>query len=98
MIKMSINELGNFDLRKVLFKIGKLGFSRIFLETGLNLFTNFLKNRLINDLYIFVSNKKIGKNGYNSFKNYMKRNLNNKSKQKQRVNLFGDQMILYRMK
>ncbi len=98
MIKMSINELGNFDLRKVLFKIGKLGFSRIFLETGLNLFTNFLKNRLINDLYIFVSNKKIGKNGYNSFKKYMKKNLNNKSKQKQRVNLFGDQMLLYRMK
>ena len=98
MIKMPINELGDFDLEKILLKINRLGFSRVFLEAGLNLFTNFLRSGLINDLYIFVSNKKLGKNGYKDFKKYMKPYLINKNKFVEKVNLLGDTMLFYRMK
>ena len=46
-------------------KIYKMSYGRIFIETGLTL--NFLlKNNLIQDLYIFKSDKKLGKIGKNN--------------------------------
>jgi len=46
-------------------KIYKLGYSRVLLETGLIFLSTVVKNKLINNLYLFKSNKnlrKIGKN------------------------------------
>ena len=47
MIKIPLNKDGNLDLRKALIKASQLGFTRIFLESGLNLTTNFLNENSI---------------------------------------------------
>ena len=47
-------------------KIYQLGYSRIFVETGLTFLNTLLKNKLIHDLYIFKSDIKMGKNGKNN--------------------------------
>ena len=36
------------------------------IESGLTLIKNLIKNKLINDLYIFRSGKKLGNNGKNN--------------------------------
>ena len=55
-------------------KIYKLGYSRVLLETGLIFLNAVIKNKLINNLYLFKSNrnlKKIGKN--NISPNFLKK-------------------------
>ena len=47
-------------------KIYKKGYSRVLIETGLTFLNTLLKNNLLNDLYIFKSNKKLGINGTNN--------------------------------
>ena len=47
-------------------RIYKMGYSRILVESGLTILNNLLKNKLINDLYIFKTNNKLGKNGRNN--------------------------------
>ena len=54
----------NFYL--LLKKIYSMGYSKILVETGLTFLNNLLKKRLINELYIFKSNYKLGKNGFNN--------------------------------
>ena len=45
-LKIPIDIDGNLDLREVLINAKELGFFRIFLESGLNLTTNFLNRNL----------------------------------------------------
>ena len=55
-------------------KIYKLGYSRVFLETGLIFLDTIIKNKLINNLYLFKSNidlDRIGKN--NISPNFLKK-------------------------
>ena len=47
-------------------KLYKIGYSRIFVETGLVFLNSLIKNKLINDLYIFKSNNILGKKGKNN--------------------------------
>ena len=54
----------NFYL--LLKKIYSMGYSKILVETGLTFLNNLLKKRLINELYIFKSNNKLGINGFNN--------------------------------
>ena len=98
LVKTSLNEDGNFDLENILVKVKLLGFSRIFLESGLNLTTSFLKKGLVNDFQLFISSKNIGKNGNNSFRKNMKFFLRNKKFTTEKVNLFGDKLISYSVK
>ncbi len=49
-------------------KIYKLGYSRIFVEAGLTFLNSLITNKMIHDLYIFKSGKKLGKNGKNNDK------------------------------
>ena len=92
---MPLSNKGNFDLEEILLRIKLLGFSRIFLESGISLIGNFLKEALVSNLYIFESSRKLGKNGSKSMKRYM--NLINKNKKNQeKVNLFGDKLVKYR--
>ncbi len=97
-IKMTPNSSNNFDLISVLRQIKLLGFSRIFLESGLKLTKAFLANFLIDDFHLFISQNSIGRSGKNSFKknieilNKSKRILNNK------VNLLGDTLLSFRLK
>ena len=98
LIKTSLGEDGNFDLKNILMKVKILGFSRIFLESGLNLTTNFLNKGLVDDFQLFISSKNLGKNGNNSFKKNMKLFFKNKKFTNEKVNLFGDKLISYRIK
>jgi diaminohydroxyphosphoribosylaminopyrimidine deaminase/5-amino-6-(5-phosphoribosylamino)uracil reductase len=62
-----INKLDNKnDLNLLYKKIYKIGYSRIFIETGLTFLNFLLKNKMIHDLYIFKSDKTLGKNGKNN--------------------------------
>ena len=55
-------------------KIYKLGYSRIFVECGLTFLNTLIKNKLINDLYIFKNDNKLGANGKNNTSSeYLKR-------------------------
>ena len=43
-----------------------MGYSRILVESGLTLLNHLIKNKLINDLYVFQTDNKLGKNGRNN--------------------------------
>ena len=98
LVRFPLSKDENFNLKDVLLKIKKLGFSRIFLESGLKMTTHFLKNELIDDFKLFVSNKKIGKNGNNSFKENMKYLSKRKELLNENIYLYGDKLFSYRIK
>ena len=98
LINIPLNEDENFDLRNILMKVKLLGFSRIFLESGLNLTTNFLNRGLVDVLQLFISSKKLNMNGNNSFKRTMKSFLKKEQVTNEKVNLFADKLISYRVK
>ena len=55
-------------------KIYKLGYSRVLLETGLIFLSTVIKNKLINKLYLFKSNKNLRKIGKNNISpNFLKK-------------------------
>ena len=70
-----INSLKNKeDFEKLNKKIYKLGYSRMFIETGLTFLKSLIKNKIINDLFIFKSKNKLGKKGKNNISiNYLKK-------------------------
>ena len=96
--KIPLDNTGNLDLRKSLIKAKKLGFSRIFIETGIKLTSSFFDMKLIDDFKLFISGKKIGKNGQESMKSFFRSYLKNKKKIVEKVNLSGDQLISYKIK
>ena len=96
--KISLNSNGHIDLKKALIKAKKLGFSRIFLESGIKLTTNFLKENLVNNLNIFISNKKLNKDGQGSIKKYFTTLLKKKKFKVEKVNLFDEKLISYKIK
>ena len=98
LIKTPLSEDENFDLKYILVKVKLLGFARIFLESGLNLTTNFLNKGLVDDFQLFISSKNLGKNGNHSFKKNMKLFFKNRKFTNEKVNLFGDKLISYRIK
>ena len=62
-----INSLENkYDFDFLIKKIYKMGYSRILVETGLTFLNALIKNRLINDLYIFHTNYNLKKKGKNN--------------------------------
>jgi diaminohydroxyphosphoribosylaminopyrimidine deaminase/5-amino-6-(5-phosphoribosylamino)uracil reductase len=79
------------DYEDIFRKLNKMGYSRIFVESGLT-FLNYLKsNNLINTLYLFQSNNKLGKNGINNkFTEWIKKKI---PKNKVKVNLFEDKLF-----
>ena len=98
MIKFPLDNNHNFNLKNLLNRIKLMGFSRIFLEAGSNLTSNFLKENLIDDFHLFMSNKKIKKHGLNSFKENMKFLFLKKSLKLQKINLFGEKLLTYNLK
>ena len=98
LIKFPLNNNGNFNLKNILKRINLLGYSRVFIECGEHLASNFLNKKLINNLLVFKSNKSIGKNGKNNFKNSMNIHLKKIKPLHENVNLFGDTFLKYRIK
>jgi diaminohydroxyphosphoribosylaminopyrimidine deaminase / 5-amino-6-(5-phosphoribosylamino)uracil reductase len=96
--KISLNNSNKLNLVDILTKVKKMGFYRVFLESGAELTTNFLKNNLVDDLFVFTSNKNLGLNGNGSIKKYLKPFLKDKSFINEKVNLFGEKILLYKIK
>jgi len=88
----------NLNLIYSLEKIKNLGYSRIFLESGIKLTTAFLKENLIDDFFLFVSSKKINRNGDGNFKKVLKNLLNKEKRNIEKVYLFGDKLISFKIK
>ena len=96
--KIKLDKDSNIDLKNLLFKIKKLGFSRIFLECGVKLTTNFLQQNLIDEFKLFFSNHKIKNMGRENIKKYFKLYLNKKKFFIESVNLMGDKLLSYKLK
>jgi len=96
--KISNNFNGDLNLKSALIKIKNLGFSRIFLEVGANLISSFLNDNLVDDFKIFISSKKLGKNGKINIKKHLNIFLKDKKKTIEKVNLLGDKLISYKLK
>ena len=74
-----------------LFKeIYKMGYSKVLVETGLKFLNNLLKKKLIQEIYIFKSSKKLGKNGKN---NDTIEHLKKKFAKLLTINLNGDKLF-----
>jgi len=98
MYKIPLDEEGNLDLYQALITSKELGYQRILLESGGKLISNFLNKNLIDDFKLFVSNKNLGKNGMNSIKKIINFYLRHKISFNEKVNLFGDKLISYKIK
>ncbi len=62
-----VNDLKNKkDFYQLFKRIYKMGYSRIFIESGLTFINTLLKNELINDMYIFKNINNLYKNGKNN--------------------------------
>jgi len=98
LFKVPLSKDKNFDLENILIRIKALGFSRIFLESGLNLTTNFLNEGLVDVLQLFISGENLGNNGNGSFKKNMELFLKKKRFIREKVNLFNDKLVTYQIK
>jgi len=96
--KISIDDDNNLDLKKVLIKLKSLGFYRILLEAGIKLNSSFLKEDLIDDFKLFISNKSLNNKGKGSFKTDFFLFFKKKKKFNEKVNLDGDRLISIRLK
>jgi len=96
--KIPLDNSNNLDLKKTLIKAKKLGFSRIFIESGIKLTTNLLNMDLVDDFKLFISNKNLRSNGSGNIKKYLKSFLYKKKKIVYKVNLFGEKLMSYKLK
>ena len=63
----------------------------------MKLATNFLHKNLVDDLKLFISNKNLGINGMYNIKKNLKLFLKNKKSVNEKVNLFGEKLITYKI-
>ena len=96
--KIPIDTDKNLDLRKSLIKAHELGYSRIFLESGIKLITNFLNKKLVDDFELFISDTNLKKNGSGNIRKYLESAIKNKKKIIEKVNLSGEKLITYKLK
>ena len=98
-VKLSYVDLdasGRINLRKVFLKVYGLGISTIIVEGGKLLTRTLLKNKLINEFYLFKSNKILKKLGKNNIFNF-KKEINHFFKKKENIETFlnGEELIRY---
>ena len=98
LVRLNLDSKNKFNLKDVLANVRNFGHSRIFVESGRNLIFNFIKNNLANELKLFISKNKIGKYGKNNIKNDINLYLRTKKYKIEKVNLFGDKLINFRIK
>ena len=72
-------------------KIYKLGYSRVLLETGLIFLNTIIKNKLINNLYLFKSNINLSKFGNNNISSNFLKKIKFKPIS---INLNGDKLFI----
>ena len=86
-----INSLKSKKDFKIFFKnLFKLGYRRVFFETGLTFLNTLITYKFLNDLYVFQNTKKIKKNGFNNCSNQYLKKI--KLRNEIRVNLDSDKL------
>lgn len=94
---MFVSSLKTKENFLLLFKrLKQLGYNRILVESGLVFLNELMKNKLIHNLYIFQSSKKLGKRGKNNDSNKALRDL--KKIKNISVNLDGDKLYKLKLK
>ena len=73
-------------------------FQRVFVEAGMRLSLAFLQGNLVDDFNLFISNKSLKANGSNNIKKYLKLVLKDKKGVIEKVNLFGEKLLSYKIK
>ena len=81
------------DFKNIFLKLSKLGYSRLFLESGLKFLKFLIDCKLIYNLYVFQSDKYLKNKGLFNAKNLLQNKI--KLKRKVKVNLLQD--ILYKV-
>ena len=84
------------DFQTLFKKIYQIGMGRVLIESGLIFLSKLYKFKLLNDLYLFKSDRNLNKNGYNNCKENFLKNL--KINQKINVNLKDDILFKIRIK
>ena len=72
LIYTNLDSNNNLDLNKVFSKVYSMGIGSIIIEGGKTLTKSVLKDRLINEFYLFKSKKKLGKLGKNNISDFKK--------------------------
>ena len=90
-------ENNSLPYKKILRELKVRVISSILCESGADTCGELLKHRLVNNLYVFMSQSKLGKNGKNSFKKQIK-DLKMSKKHKIKINLFGDEFYKIRVR
>ena len=95
---IKINKINNKtdDLKNVFYKIKKLGFNRILVESGITFLEQLVKYNLVKNFYLFKSSIALGKQGFNNSNVLYLNKINFSKKNKIKVNLKGDS--LYKVK
>ena len=95
---IKINKVNNsLSYEKILMELKKNGFTRVLCESGMHTTRSLLKSKLVNNIYVFMSQKNLEKNGKNSFKKELS-NLNLNIKKRIKVNLYGDNLYKFKVK
>ena len=86
-----------FSYKDILMELKRRGFNRILCEAGFKTSKSLLDNKLVHNLYVFMSKKKLGKNGIKSFKSQL-RHLKAYKKVFYNINLYGDKLYKLEIK
>ena len=88
---IQVKEVEN-NLKTILFDIKKLGFNRVFVEAGGTFLNELLKLKIIRNLYLFKSSKKIFSNGINNSSLLHIKKVKTTKLNEVKVNLDGDSL------
>ena len=95
LIYIELDSNNNINLKKVFLKAYSMGIGSIIIEGGKILTKSLLKDKLINEFYLFISKKKLGKLGKNNIFDYKKKIYFLKKKEIIETFLDGDKIIRY---
>ena len=95
LIYTNLDSNNNLDLNKVFSKVYSMGIGSIIIEGGKTLTKSVLKDRLINEFYLFKSKKKLGKLGKNNISDFKKTLYFLKKKENIETFLNEDKIIRY---
>ena len=95
LIDTDLDSKNNIDLNKVFSKAYSMGIGSIIIEGGKTLTKSVLKDKLINEFYIFKSKKKLGKSGKNNISNFKNKIHFLRKKENIETFLDGDKITRY---
>jgi diaminohydroxyphosphoribosylaminopyrimidine deaminase / 5-amino-6-(5-phosphoribosylamino)uracil reductase len=95
----TLDKMNTFqDYKKIFDILKKKGFSRFLVEAGLSFLNFLLDKKIVYNLYIFKTNRKLKQNGKNNRSNLFLKKIILKKKDRIKVNLFGDKLYKVALK